>query len=65
LFVWGVVFYRDGYDESRFTRFCHRYHWESRDRTIEAIYRAGLPTRAEALISSDKARYHPSGNEAD
>jgi hypothetical protein len=64
VFVWGAVFYRDGYKKRRFTRFCHRYHWESRDRDVEAISVAGPPTKANALISCDKARHHPSGNEA-
>lgn len=38
LFVWGRVEYRDGFDQHRFTNFCHRYRWQpgTRDLPVDA-----------------------------
>lgn len=61
IFVWGIVRYDNGNDESCFTRFCHRYACVSHDRSVNLndAYREGL-----YLIKPDKARYHETGNDA-
>jgi hypothetical protein len=54
LYVWGIVWYHDGFTEDRITRFCHRYNWESH----------GIGTEEHYFISDKFARYHEYGNEA-
>jgi hypothetical protein len=49
LYVWGVVYYNDGFRGKRFTKFCHRYAWRKSD-TSE--------------IRELDARYHDYGNDA-
>ena len=56
IYVWGVVYYDDGYGNRRSTRFCHTYQSASFNRGREA----NMP-----IISVDKARYHHFGNDAD
>lgn len=72
VYVWGVAYYDDGYDNRRFTRFCHRYSTASHNREVTAdlsretlgVKFAGtLKTRS--IIDADKARYHTNGNDAD
>jgi hypothetical protein len=63
VFVWGVVYYEDGYSRRRFTRFCHRYAIEAVNRHVAWLLDPALETRR--IIDSDKARYHETGNEAD
>ncbi|MER9528818.1 hypothetical protein NKI89_03260 [Mesorhizobium sp. M0309] len=54
IYVWGGVWYTDGFDTARFTTFCHRYNAASR-------LRGGGWT-----INPDTARFHNYGpNEAD
>lgn len=55
IFVWGVVYYSDGY-ERRFTHFCHRYSVASRD--------MDRPSPSAPWISAEKARYHRHGNDS-
>jgi hypothetical protein len=31
LYVWGIVYYNDGFRKKRFTKFCHRYTWRKSD----------------------------------
>lgn len=42
LYVWGIVYYNDGFSAKRFTRFCHRYTWRKSDaseiRDLDAVY---------------------------
>jgi hypothetical protein len=53
LYVWGQIFYSDGFGENRFTKFCHRYS-------------RGLITSSSAyLLRADSMRYHQFGNDAD
>ncbi len=61
IFVWGIAEYLDGYDNIRFTRFCHRYARASHDRSVD---RATASREGLNLITPDKARYHETGNEA-
>jgi hypothetical protein len=73
-FVWGVVYYDDGYGVRRFTRFCHRYHGASYTRRPHlGFVRSEDTVNANALmnewerqpiIDPEKARYHESGNDA-
>jgi len=50
LYVWGAVFYEDGFGEERFTNFCHRYNCVNfKNRRISAQF----------------GRYHRHGNQAD
>ncbi len=49
--VWGEVRYKDGFEKTRFTKFCHRYPINVRT--------------PDGTIDSDHARYHDYGNEAD
>jgi hypothetical protein len=55
-YVWGGVYYRDGYGERRFTTFCHRYNNASQHK---------LRPGEQVIIGPDKARYHEYGNDAD
>ena len=53
LYVWGEISYSDGFGESRFTKFCHRYS-------------GGAVTFGDAyLLRPDSMRYHQYGNDAD
>jgi hypothetical protein len=55
-YVWGIVYYHDGFVDGRQIRFCHRYAWESfRD----------LPGGAGMTASAIEARYHEYGNGTD
>ena len=42
LYVWGVVYYNDGFRGNRFTQFCHRYTWRKSDtpeiRELDAVF---------------------------
>ncbi len=49
LYVWGIVYYNDGFRAKRFTKFCHRYTWRKID-TSE--------------IRESDARYHNYANDA-
>ena len=62
VFVWGVVYYHDGFGTRRFTRFCHRYATASYDRSVN--WKAKT-FRTRCILDGDKARYHTEGNEAD
>jgi hypothetical protein len=55
-YVWGIVYYHDGFTDGRHIRFCHRYAWESfRD----------LPGGAGLAASALEARHHEYGNGTD
>jgi hypothetical protein len=56
IYVWGRVTYRDGFKRWRKRRldFCHRYPWEKRE----------TPTGGGVKISTEWARYHDVGNNA-
>jgi hypothetical protein len=64
-FVWGTVWYDDGYGERRYTRFCHRYHGASHS-PDEYQDIGGLQTLVTpyTIIKADKARYHEHGNDS-
>lgn len=55
IFVWGVVYYNDGY-ERRFTHFCHRYSVASLNVSLE--------TKSAPYIEAEKARYHLHNNDS-
>jgi len=42
LYVWGIVYYNDGFRGNRFTKFCHRYTWRKSDtpeiRELDAVF---------------------------
>lgn len=63
-YVWGVVYYDDGYGCTRFTSFCHRYDAASRNDSTPELSMHGTRYRG-SLIDADKARYHEKGNDAD
>jgi hypothetical protein len=50
LYVWGVVYYFDGFTDGRFTKFCHRY---------------GAHMATISNIPAESARHHQYGNETD
>ncbi|MBE1706260.1 hypothetical protein HKB47_11565 [Mesorhizobium japonicum] len=60
LYVWGAVYYDDGFRQRRRTAFCHRYDTDSR---VTEKDKAGQITNIH--ISADKARYTETGNDAD
>ena len=64
VFVWGVVYYRDGYGEPRFTRFCHRYSAEGSVGQPQTIRGRRTPKELR-ILDKDDARYYEIGNEAD
>ncbi|MES0038648.1 hypothetical protein NKJ74_25855 [Mesorhizobium sp. M0046] len=49
IYVWGGVWYTDGFEMQRFTKFCHRYNTASR------VSGGGF------TIEPEKARYHNKG----
>jgi hypothetical protein len=50
LYVWGLVRYEDGFENMRFTRFCHRYN---------------VAAETDLNIAGIDARHHEYGNDAD
>jgi hypothetical protein len=60
LYVWGAVFYDDGFKSRRVTRFCHRYNCINAEEVRD--FSGGLIGMA---IPSEHARYHRYGNHAD
>lgn len=52
LFVYGIVYYNDGFEDGRFTKFCHRYNWKTRHAPLSTI------------VSAEHARHHEWGNDA-
>lgn len=75
VFVWGVIYYDDGFDVRRATRFCHRYPGARvRRRQIDplphddprAMMARLVQTRyEEEVILPKDARLHEIGNDAD
>jgi hypothetical protein len=55
-YVWGIIYYHDGFVEGRHIRFCHRYRWQS---FIDGGGSTGLSANAV------DARYHTHGNTTD
>jgi hypothetical protein len=53
-YVWGIVYYHDGFVEDRHIRFCHRYRWE--------IFTDQL---GRHLAAPEDARYHDHANGTD
>lgn len=53
LFIWGIVYYRDGFGNERWTKFCHRYEQDCMDKT-------GMDA-----LGGDNARQHQYGNGTD
>jgi hypothetical protein len=53
-YVWGIVYYNDGFVDTRHIRFCHRYRWE-------VFVDEGGRLSAPAV----EARYHEYGNGTD
>jgi len=75
VFVWGVIYYDDGFDERRTTRFCHRYPGGNvRRRRIDplpdndprALMARMVQSRyEEEVILAQDARLYEIGNDAD
>lgn len=53
LYVWGEIFYTDGFGTARSTKFCHRYS------------RGVVMALPHYSIGADSMRYHQFGNDAD
>jgi len=53
LYIWGEIFYTDGFGTARSTKFCHRYS------------RGVVMALPHYSISADSMRYHQYGNDAD
>jgi hypothetical protein len=51
LYVWGAVFYNDGFGDNRTTKFCHRYN--------------GINYNGSSDIIAEHGRLHSYGNDAD
>jgi hypothetical protein len=63
LYVWGEIRYFDGFEVSRFTRFCHRYGKAAMGYGEVAMgggYVGGVP-----MLRADGMRFHQFGNDAD
>ena len=58
LYVWGKICYTDGFDNPRFTLFCHRY-----DR--DGIGVGDINVTTVPFITGESMRYHQYGNDAD
>jgi hypothetical protein len=50
LYVWGAVFYNDGFGDNRTTRFCHRYN--------------GISYNGSSDVIAEHGRLHSHGNDA-
>jgi hypothetical protein len=60
-YVWGVVYYVDGFTNVRMTRFCHAYNCAN----LKDVYaKAELTLIVGKTIAADTARYHRYGNDA-
>ena len=53
LYVWGAVYYRDGFGEDRETRYCHRYNCVNVEEEKSAD-----PGNVCAQVYSQRARSH-------
>jgi hypothetical protein len=67
LYAWGIVSYEDGFETERTTKFCHRYNCGNvievhGERVADAWGKGPVIGLA---ISSDDARVHRYGNDAD
>lgn len=51
LYVWGAVFYNDGFGDNRTTKFCHRYN--------------GINYNGSSDVIAEHGRLHSFGNDAD
>jgi hypothetical protein len=60
LYVWGAVFYEDGFGKERVTRYCHRYNCGNL-----VVNASGGLNWGKAAIATKHARYHRYGNDAD
>jgi hypothetical protein len=60
-FVWGTVWYDDGYGKRRRTDFCHRYAGASHN---PGTHDDAPAASAYSVIDAEKARYYETGNEA-
>lgn len=73
VFVWGVVYYDDGFGNRRFTRFCHRYPGARVQYdeippvpdSMKNLARYMPRPFADELIPAKYARHHEHGNDAD
>ena len=66
IFVYGIAYYRDGFNKRRYTRFCHRYAAASHDRSArQFLAEKRTPIETVVLIGRDKARYYETGNDSD
>lgn len=65
VYVWGVVYYGDGFEKRRFTRFCHRYAVAGRNHEFDEDRPDFVPTSRRCIIDTKAARYHQIGNDAD
>lgn len=73
VYVWGVVYYDDGFDNRRFTKFCHRYpgarvQYEDLPPVPEGVRNLAryMPRPfADELIPAKYARHYEHGNDAD
>ncbi len=67
IFVWGVIYYDNGYGKRCMTRYCHRYNGASHNQKpwLGADVAEGQEWRRKPYIDANKARYHESGNSAD
>ncbi len=61
LYVWGAVFYNDGFGNDRTTRFCHRYNCQN----IGYITMSPGNIVMGYKIEGNFARYNRYGNDAD
>jgi hypothetical protein len=62
-YIWGVVYYLDGFRNVRTTRFCHAYNCAN----LETLYgdnQDGLRPIMGKTIAADTARHHRYGNDA-
>jgi hypothetical protein len=67
LYVWGAVYYDDGFGTERITKFCHRYNSVNLIKvTHETVEASGLMTFTDIgqEIRSSAGRYHRFGNDA-
>lgn len=61
VFVFGVIYYDDGFGKTKFTKFCHRYGARTFDRSVDW---QKVPTESRPFIKTENARYHTHGNDA-
>lgn len=65
IYVWGEIRYADGFNQQRYTRFCHRYGKRGLLRHLGSFAHGSAPHVTGEEVTAESMRYHQFGNDAD